>query len=80
LKPFSAQPDPAGELVQFIERVGLQVPTAGPSSPVADCEEVINVGAQSRQPATGGEALSTVAVRIHASAIVSQLAERGSRE
>lgn len=57
-----AQTDAVGELVQFIERVGLQVPPAGPSSPVADCKEVINVRAQSRQPPTARSSLLLAAL------------------
>ena len=46
LEPLPPQPETVGECVQLLQAVGLQVPAAGPPSPVAGRERVVHVDAQ----------------------------------
>ena len=46
LKPLASQAKAAGEFVKLVGRVRLQVPAAGPSSPVAQREGAIHIDAQ----------------------------------
>ena len=55
LKPFATQPDPSGELVELLRRVRLEVPAAGPPSPIADREGVIDVNGQAQGPRARGK-------------------------
>ena len=47
LKPLPPQPELVGERVQLGGRIGLEVTAAGPPSPIADGEGVIDVDAHS---------------------------------
>src|SRR5262249_34475663 len=49
LEPLAAQAEPAGEFVQLLGSVRLQMPAAAPSSPVADRKGVVHVHAQPGQ-------------------------------
>ena len=53
LKPLAAQAEATREVMELLERVRLQVPATGPSSPIAHLEGVIHVDAQVNWPTNG---------------------------
>ena len=53
LKPLAAQAEATREVMELLERVRLQVPATGPSSPITHLEGVIHVDAQVNWPTNG---------------------------